>query len=108
MTPGMGPCGQGRRHEVRGRLAIPGDVATPEQYQLSESLAADGVPTPWEACQTLNGSWGYDSDNLDYKPVNLLVRMLVDGVSKDGNILLNVGPTARGNFDPRPWSPCAG
>jgi alpha-L-fucosidase len=64
-------------------------------------MSAGGKPIVWEACQTLNGSWGYDRDNLDYKPVDLLVRMLVDGVSKDGNMLLNVGPTARGNFDPR-------
>jgi alpha-L-fucosidase len=27
--------------------------------------------------------------------------MLVDSVSKDGNLLLNVGPTGRGEFDPR-------
>ena len=64
-------------------------------------MAVDGRPVPWEACQTLNGSWGYDRDNLDCKPVDLLVRMLVDGVSKDGNLLLNVGPTGRGEFDPR-------
>jgi len=29
------------------------------------------------------------------------VKMLVDSVSKDGNLLLNVGPTGRGEFDPR-------
>ena len=54
----------------------------------------------WEACQTLNGSWGYDRDNLDWQPVDMLVRMLVDTVSKGGNLLLNVGPNARGEFDP--------
>jgi alpha-L-fucosidase len=59
------------------------------------------APVQWEACQTLNGSWGYFRDNQNDKPVDLLIRMLVDGVSKNGNLLLNVGPTARGNFDPR-------
>ena len=75
------------------------DVLTPEQYQPASSLSADG--RLWEACQTLNGSWGYDRDNLDWKTPDQLIRMLVDGVSKDGNLLLNVGPTARGEFDPR-------
>jgi len=82
-------------------LDIPGDFVTPEQYQPSGPMMVDGVRMPWEACQTLNGSWGYDRDNQDYKSVDLLVRMLVDGVAKNGNLLLNVGPTARGNFDPR-------
>jgi alpha-L-fucosidase len=86
---------------VNDRLGIPGDFVTPEQYQPSGPMTANGGPIRWEACQTLNGSWGYDRDNLDYKPVDLLLRMLVDGVSKDGNMLLNVGPTARGNLDPR-------
>jgi alpha-L-fucosidase len=31
----------------------------------------------------------------------MLVKLLVDTVSKGGNLLLNVGPTARGEFDPR-------
>jgi alpha-L-fucosidase len=54
----------------------------------------------WEACQTLNGSWGYDRDNVDWKAPDLLVRMLVDGVSKGGNLLLNVGPNGRGELEP--------
>ena len=30
-------------------------------------MQRDGQPVVWEACQTLNGSWGYDRDNLDWK-----------------------------------------
>lgn len=86
---------------VNDRLDVPGDFLTPEQYQPARPMQRDGQPVAWEACQTLNGSWGYDRDNLDWKPVDLLVRMLVDSVSKDGNLLLNVGPTGRGEFDPR-------
>ncbi|MEN8654430.1 alpha-L-fucosidase [Streptomyces sp. 21So2-11] len=85
---------------VNDRTGIPGDFITPEQYQPSGPMTDGGRPVLWEACQTLNGSWGYDRDNLDHKSAELLVRMLVDGVSKDGNLLLNVGPTGRGDIDP--------
>jgi alpha-L-fucosidase len=85
---------------VNDRLGIPGDFVTPEQYQPARPMEIDGHPVSWEACQTLNGSWGYFRDSQNDKPVDLLVRML-DGVSKNGNLLLNVGPTGRGNFDPR-------
>jgi alpha-L-fucosidase len=85
---------------INDRLDIPGDFVTPEQYQPSGPMTRDGEPVVWEACQTLNGSWGYDRDNLDWKSPDLLVRMLIDSVSKDGNLLLNVGPTGRGEFDP--------
>ncbi|WP_426998051.1 alpha-L-fucosidase [Pseudarthrobacter sp. N5] len=93
---------------VNDRLDIPGDIVTPEQYQPSSPMQRDGVDVPWEACQTLNGSWGYDRDNLNYKSPELLIRMLVDGVSKNGNLLLNVGPTARGTLDPRATAALAG
>jgi alpha-L-fucosidase len=85
---------------VNDRSGLPGDFVTPEQYQPSEPMTRDGTPVLWEACQTLNGSWGYDRDNRDYKSVGLLLRMLVDTVAKDGNLLLNVGPTGRGGVDP--------
>lgn len=87
---------------VNDRLDLGGgDVTTPEQYQPRAWMERDGKRVVWEACQTLNGSWGYDRDNLDWKPVTMLLQMLVDSVSKGGNLLLNVGPTARGEFDPR-------
>ena len=86
---------------INDRLDIPGDFVTPEQYQPDGPMMRDGKPVLWEACQTLNGSWGYDRDNLNWKAPDLLIRMLIDSVSKDGNLLLNVGPTGRGEFDPR-------
>ena len=86
---------------VNDRLEVGGDLVTPEQYQPARAPERDGEPVLWEACQTLNGSWGYDRDNLDWKSPEMLVQMLVDTVSKGGNLLLNVGPTARGEFEPR-------
>ncbi|MEV6964270.1 alpha-L-fucosidase [Hamadaea sp. NPDC051192] len=86
---------------VNDRLGIPGDYVTPEQYQPDRPLTRDGVEVPWEACHTLNGSWGYDRDNHDYKDPAMLVRMLVQSVAYGGNLLLNVGPTGRGAVDPR-------
>ncbi|SDT72773.1 alpha-L-fucosidase [Jiangella sp. DSM 45060] len=87
---------------VNDRLGVPGDLVTPEQYQPAEPMRGpDGAPIAWEACQTLNGSWGYDRDNTRFKTPDLLVRMLVDTVAKGGNLLLNVGPDGRGALPAR-------
>ena len=86
---------------LNDRVGVNPDFYTPEQTQPAQWVQVDGRRVTWEACQTLNGSWGYDRDNLDWKSPDLLVRMLIDTVSKGGNLLLNVGPTARGEFDAR-------
>ena len=86
---------------INNRSEIEQDFRTPEQFVPRGWLHEDGKPVIWEACQTLNGSWGYDRDNLDWKDPDLLIRMVVDAVSKGGNMLLNVGPTGRGEFDAR-------
>jgi alpha-L-fucosidase len=85
---------------VNDRLEIGGDLKTPEEYQPHSRMTVAGQPVLWEACQTMNGSWGYDRDNLNWRPSDMLLRMLIDAVGKGGNMLLNVGPTARGEFPP--------
>ncbi|MGN7860638.1 alpha-L-fucosidase [Microbacterium sp. 22303] len=85
---------------VNDRLGIPGDVTTPEQYQPTSPMEKDGQLVTWEACQTMNGSWGYDRDNHDMKSPELVARMLIDTVAMNGNMLLNVGPDGRGRVDP--------
>ena len=86
---------------LNDRLQIDQDVKTPEQYQPREWLRVNGKPVVWEACQTFSGSWGYHRDEESWKSVDMLVKMLIDSVSKGGNLLLNVGPTGRGEFDVR-------
>jgi alpha-L-fucosidase len=85
------------------RLDLPEgwDVKTPEQTQPAEWVKVDGVPVVWEACQTFSGSWGYHRDEQSWRSVENLVQTLVDCVSKGGNLLMNVGPTSRGEFDGR-------
>lgn len=77
------------------------DFRTPEQFMVRDTVTYDGQPVLWETCQTFSGSWGYHRDEASWKSVPQIVRMLIDVVSKDGNLLLNVGPTATGTFDHR-------
>lgn len=74
-----------------------GDTETPEQY-----LPATGFKDrDWEVCMTMNDTWGYKSYDDNWKSTEDLVRKLCDIVSKGGNFLLNVGPTAEGEI-PQP------
>ena len=77
------------------------DYKTPEQFMPQTWPTVNGVKVPWETCQTFSGSWGYHRDENTWKSSNQLIAMLIEVVSKGGNLLLNVGPTARGNFDDR-------
>jgi len=73
-----------------------GDYQTPEQEVPASAVA--GVD--WETCMTMNGHWGWNQADRDWKPSTELIRTLVDIASKGGNFLLNVGPTAEGRFPP--------
>ena len=86
---------------LNDRLDLPygRDVKTPEQVQPREWVRVEGRPVVWEACQTFSGSWGYHRDESTWRSVDELVRTLIDCVAKGGNLLLNVGPTGRGEFD---------
>ena len=76
-----------------------GDFASPEQIIPPEGVTNElGMPIPWEACITLNDHWGYASQDKNWKSAKTVVRTLVECVSKGGNLLLNVGPTAKGEI----------
>jgi alpha-L-fucosidase len=77
------------------------DFTTPEQYKADKWPEYKGKRVPWETCQTFSGSWGYYRDEHTWKSPAQLLELLIESVSKGGNLLLNVGPTARGVFDQR-------
>lgn len=74
-----------------------GDFGTPEKEIPDTGM--DGVD--WESCLTMNGSWGFKSTDHNWKSEETLIHNLVEIVSKGGNLLLNVGPTAEGEI-PQP------
>ncbi|MFZ2055392.1 MAG: alpha-L-fucosidase [Candidatus Aminicenantales bacterium] len=73
-----------------------GDFGTPEQ-----EIPPTGLPgVDWETCMTMNDNWGYNKNDNNWKSSEDLIRRLADIASKGGNFLLNVGPTAEGEFPP--------
>ena len=91
---------------VNNRLDLDGieganDFVTPEQFKVAKWPEKDGKKLVWETCQTFSGSWGYHRDENTWKSTPQLLELLIESVSKGGNLLLNVGPTGRGVFDIR-------
>ena len=72
------------------------DYKSPEQFMPKNWVTFQGGKVPWETCQTFSGSWGYHRDQYTWKSPKQTIVMLIETVSKGGNLLLNVGPTARG------------
>lgn len=60
------------------------------------AIPGDVVDADWETPATINDTWGFKHHDHNWKSTQTLVRKLVDIVSKGGNYLLNVGPTAEG------------
>jgi alpha-L-fucosidase len=70
-----------------------GDTETPEN-----KVPATGYPRDWEACMTMNDTWGFKSYDDKWKSGEKLIHTLIDIASKGGNYLLNVGPTSAGEI----------
>lgn len=88
---------------INNRADLEQDLWTPEQYQVLSwpKHPKTGERVTWEACQTFSGSWGYHRDEKSWKSPRMLIEMLINTVCIGGNLLMNVGPTSRGNFDKR-------
>ncbi|MDX3481947.1 alpha-L-fucosidase [Streptomyces scabiei] len=67
------------------------------------AVAEFGIPStpmgrPWERCSTMNGAWGYNASSENaYRSLKDIVQELVTVVSRDGNLLLNIGPKGDGS-----------
>lgn len=69
-----------------------------ENYLTPENhIPDDYSPYPWESCITMHGGWSY-SPNTTFQPTRKLIHSLVDIVSKNGNMLLNIGPSPEGTW----------
>lgn len=76
---------------INNRSGIPEDFTTPEQHiQASQA--------PWEACMTMNDSWGYQRADDDWKSPKTIVRNLITCARDGGNYLLNIGPKGDGSI----------
>ena len=77
---------------IDGRLGAAGDYRSMGDNRIPDTV----VQEDWEVPATLNDTWGYKKDDHNWKTPQDLTFKLVDIVSKGGNYLLNVGPTAEG------------
>ncbi|MEG1559886.1 MAG: alpha-L-fucosidase [Clostridia bacterium] len=77
-----------------------GDFVSPEQIIPCDGiLNSKGESVPWEACITLNNNWGYCESDKNYKSGEQIIKKLIECVSKNGNLLLNVSPNAMGELN---------
>ncbi len=81
---------------IDGRLGTAGDYSSTGDNTIP-SADQKGY---WETPATVNHTWGYKTDDTDWKAPGDILFNLVDIASKGGNYLLNVGPTSQGVI---PW-----
>jgi len=80
---------------INDRLPGAGDFETPEQF-----VPPQPPDRPWEACMTINESWGYNTADTNWKSSRRLIHTLCEVAGRGGNLLLNVGPMGDGRLQP--------
>lgn len=77
---------------IDGRLGAVGDYRSTGDNAIPPEASDEA----WEVPATINHTWGYRTDDHNWKSPGEVIFKLVDITSKGGNYLLNVGPTAEG------------
>jgi alpha-L-fucosidase len=80
-------------NRVAKRKVFKRDYGTPENS--TPGAALDHI---WEACWTVNHSWGFKKSDTKWKSIDVLIQKQIDINTKGGNLLLNVGPHADGSW----------
>ena len=82
-------------NRVSKRQSFELDFVTQEQHHFKSAF-----PKHWEACYTMNKSWGYKKNDDNWKDAKAVYDKLKDVNVKGGNLLLNVGPDGNGVVQP--------
>lgn len=87
------------RKKQPGLIVVDRAVEGPNQNYLTpeNQVPEKMLPYPWESCIIAGGGWSY-VPNAKYKSTKELIHMLVDIVSKGGNLLLNIAPGPDGTW----------
>ncbi len=72
----------------------------PGENKSGLSFQAASTAVPLETCETINGSWGYNITDRNYKTVKQVIRLLAGAAGRNANLLLNVGPMPSGAIQP--------
>jgi alpha-L-fucosidase len=102
-TPRMMTAERGQRfadivRSIQPNTLIDGRLGTEGDYRSTGDnvVPPDSSTEAWETPATINDTWGFRKDDTNWKSPGQITFKLVDIVSKGGNYLLNVGPTAEG------------
>ncbi|HWQ54373.1 MAG TPA: alpha-L-fucosidase [Bryobacteraceae bacterium] len=83
---------------VNGRVGnYDQDLMGDYQNMSDNGMPAGGLDEYWETPQTLNGTWGYNRFDQQWKSPQTVIRRLVEVASRGGNYLLNIGPDGTGS-----------
>lgn len=84
-------------YRLQPEILINERLGEPFDYRNCEQTihAKEGV---WEACMTLNASWGYNAGDRRWKSAREAIILLLTAAGQGGNLLLNVGPRASGEI----------
>jgi alpha-L-fucosidase len=86
-------------HELQPDCLVSGRIgnAVGDYAEAGDNkIPSDAVGEDWETPATINDTWGFKTNDQNWKSTGDLLHKLVDIASKGGNYLLNVGPTAEG------------
>ncbi|NJD22247.1 MAG: alpha-L-fucosidase [Melioribacter sp.] len=88
------------REKQPGLIVVDRAVEGPYQNYLTpeNQIPRKLLPYPWESCIIMGGGWSY-AFNAKYKSTHELINILVNIVSKGGNLLLNIAPSPEGTWD---------
>lgn len=88
------------RKKQPGLIVVDRHIVGPNENYLTpeQTIPNKFYDVPWESCITLSSSWSY-SPHAKYKSSNEVIHLFLDIISKNGNLLLNVGPKPDGTWD---------